>query len=388
MLVAGGSHMENQATSIMEHFAEVSDPRIERNKLHDLHEIMVIAICAVICGADTWEDVEAFGRAKEAWLKTMLKLENGIPSHDTFGRVFARLDPEQFQASFCEWVGAISQVTEGEVVAIDGKQLRRSHDKRLGKKAIYMVSAWASANALVLGQRKVDAKSNEIRAIPKLLDLLALSGCIVTIDAMGCQTEIAQKIIQQDADYILALKENQGNLYEDTAELFAYGAETGFGHMNCDYHRTVNKGHGRIEIRQCWALSDLQDFDYFLRKLPAWEGLQTIVKLVSERRVGDQEPTTATRYFIASLPNDAAQLLNAIRSHWGIENALHWSLDVAFREDDARIRKDYSPQNFAVLRHIALNLLKQETTSKRSVKGKRLQAAWNNDYLLKVLRGF
>jgi predicted transposase YbfD/YdcC len=380
--------MEIQATSIVEQFADVPDPRIDRNKLHNLQEMIVIAICAVICGADSWVDVEGFGRAKEAWLKTILKLENGIPSHDTFGRVFARLDPEKFQASFCKWVQGISQITEGEVVAIDGKQLRRSHDKRLGKEAIYMVSAWANANRLVLGQRKVDEKSNEITAIPQLLDLLALSGCIVTIDAMGCQTEIAQKIIQQDADYVLALKKNQGNLYEDTAELFVYGAETQFRHMNCHYHTTTNKGHGRVEIRECWAVSDLQDFDYHFRTNADWEGLRTVIKVVSERRVGDKEPEIETRFFISSLPNDAVTLLDAIRSHWGIENSLHWSLDVTFREDESRIRKDYGPQNFAVLRHIALNLLRREKTSKRSIKGKRLQAAWNEDYLLKILHGF
>jgi len=374
-----------KVATIAEHFSGVQDPRVERTKEHPLVNIIVIAICGVICGADTWVDIEHFGQAKVDWLAQFLELENGIPAHDTFGRVFARLDPEEFQAGFVSWIQAVSKITAGEIVAIDGKQLRRSHDGRLGKKAIYMVSAWAVGNQLVLGQRKVDEKSNEITAIPKLLELLALAGCIVTIDAMGCQTDIAAEIVAQDADYVLALKGNQGRLHEDVAEMFAYFEKIDFAGVEHDYHRSVNGGHGRIEIRECWTFDPHQWADHF-RTLQHWSQLRTVVMVVAQRQT-DVQVTRETRFYISSLESDARQLLQAIRSHWGIENSLHWVLDIAFREDDSRIRTDHAPENMAVLRHIALNLLKQEQSAKCGIHAKRLKCAWDEDYLMKVLQG-
>jgi predicted transposase YbfD/YdcC len=375
------SNASGPIINIQEQFSDLEDPRVDRTKKHALLDILVIAMCAVICGAETWVDVENFGKAKEKWFKKFLGLPNGIPSHDTFGRVFGLLDADQFQSCFVRWVQAASELFEGQIVPIDGKKLRRSHDKGIGKDAIWMVSAWALENQLVLGQLKVEEKSNEITAIPQLLQALAITDCIVTIDAMGCQKEIAKQIIAQGADYLLALKANQGGLHQAVQDLFNYAQETGFA--DCDYHKTVNKGHGRIEIRECWTTSS-EDFLAYLPNRAAWSDLESIVMVKSERRIGD-DVSTKVRYYISSLPADAKLQLEAVRGHWGIENQAHWVLDVAFREDDCRIRKDNGPQNFAVLRHIALNLLKQEQAAKCGIKAKRLKAAWDEDYLLKVL---
>lgn len=376
---------ENPIASIEHHFAELDDPRINRSKLHGLLDIVVLAICAIICGADDWVAAEMFGNAKYDWLKKFLELPNGIPSHDTFGRVFGALDPDQFQSCFLNWISAVSEITQGQVIALDGKTLRRSHDKTLGKKAIVMVSAWATANGLVLGQRKVDEKSNEITAIPELLLALEISGCIITIDAMGCQKEIAADIVAQDADFVLALKENHSNLYEDVELLFDDLEESQFSAYEYDYERTVNKGHGRIEIRQCWTISD-PDVLRYLRGAKEWEKLTSVVKVQAERRTA-QKTMIEDRYYLSSLAGDAQKLLDATRTHWGIENSLHWVLDIAFREDECRVRKGYAAQNLATLRHIAVNLLKQEKTAKVGTKSKRLRAGWDEDYLLKVLSG-
>lgn len=376
---------DEPTASISDHFASLEDPRIDRTKLHQLMDILVIAICAVVCGADDWVEVELFGNAKRAWLRTFLALPNGIPSHDTFGRVFARLNAEQFQGCFLAWIRAVSEITHGQVIAIDGKVLRGSCHRLLGKAGIDMVSAWATANHLVLGQVKVDDKSNEITAIPKLLQVLAVAGCIVTIDAIGCQTEIAKAIIEQDADYVLAVKENQGHLYEDITGLFDAAQEEQFKDVPHDYAKTTDKGHGRLEMRQCWTISDATLIEY-LRNRAGWRNLRTIAKVVAERRVNG-ETTSEARYFISSLDGDARRMLNAVRSHWGIENALHWVLDIGFDEDHQRVRKDNGPANFAVLRHIALNLLKQDKTVKAGIKAKRLKAGWDEPYLLKVLFG-
>jgi predicted transposase YbfD/YdcC len=375
---------EQFSSAIEQHFGNIEDPRIDRTKLHGLMDILVIAICAVIAGADSWEDVEEFGWARLEWFKTFLELPNGIPSHDTFNRVFARLDPEQFQASFLSWMRAASQVIGGQVIAIDGKVIRRSHDRGIGKAAIDMVSAWATANHLVLGQVKVDEKSNEITAIPQLLEALEVAGCIVTIDALGCQTEIAEKIIAQEAQYVLALKENQGNLYEDVVQLFEDLESSQYTAYAFDYEKTVDKDHGRMEIRECWTISDPEVLRH-LRGFANWKGLVSVSRIRAERRIGEAR-SCEDRYHLASLTG-AKRVLSSVRSHWGIENELHWTLDLAFDEDRCRVRKDHGPENFAVLRHIALNLLKQEKTCKRGLKGKRLLAGWNQDYLLKVLAG-
>ena len=373
------------ATSIRDHFATVEDPRIDRTKAHGLLDIIVIAVCAVVCGADSWVDVEDFGHAKLAWLRRFMPLPNGIPSHDTFGEVFARLDPAQFQTSFLNWVRAVMEVTGGQVIAVDGKTLRRSHDHRLGKDAIHMVSAWATANRVVLGQIKVDEKSNEITAIPALLQVLDLAGCIVTLDALGTQKEIAQTIVAREADYVLALKENQGHLYDDVQATFEDAAQHQFQAVPHDYHKTVTKGHGRLEIRECWTISRA-DYLEALRDYTLWPQLHSIGMVQAERRVG-ATTSVERRYYLSSLAGDAAQLSDAIRSHWGVENGLHWCLDIAFREDESRIRKGAGDQNFAVLRHLALNLLKQEKTAKVGIKAKRLKAGWDEAYLLKVLAG-
>ena len=366
-----------------EHFSKVSDPRKDRTKEHKLLDIIVIAICAVICGAEGWTDIENFGNSKLPWLKTFLELSNGIPSHDTFGRVFSMLDAQQFQLAFYERVLAVNDILRGQIINIDGKRLAGSEDKRLGKRAIYMVSAWAEENELVLGQRKVNEKSNEITAIPELLKMLALEGCIVTIDAMGTQTEIAQTIIDVQADYVLSVKENQKHLWEDISMLFEVDQQLNFKYAALDYHQVTNKDHGRIEIRECWSTSR-QGYLKLIRDRENWAGLQSIAMVVCRRLINGNE-TRQVRYYISSLPSDAKQLLHTVRRHWAIENELHWVLDVALNEDHSRVRKDQAPQNLAVLRHIALNLLKQEKTAKGGIHAKQLQAGWKEDYLLKVL---
>jgi predicted transposase YbfD/YdcC len=367
--------------TITDHFAAVEDPRVDRTKEHKLIDILTISICAVIGGADTWVGIESYGKAKFEWLKKFLELPNGIPSHDTFARVFAQLDPEQFQECFLNWIKSISQKIDGQIVAVDGKKLRRSYDKAGNKGAIHMVSAWATTQRLVLGQRQVDSKSNEITAIPELIKVLELSGCLVTIDAMGCQREIVKLIVEQKANYVITVKQNQTTLYQKVEGIFKQAIRTGFSGFQSSCYHSKEFSHGREETRYYLMLSNIQEQVDPTQK---WEKLQSIGMVESVRTVNGKT-TVETRYYISSLPNNAQQLGNAVRSHWGIENPLHWVLDVAFLEDDCRIRKQNAPYNFAILRHIALNLLNQETTANLGIKNKRLRAGWDNEYLEKVL---
>lgn len=370
---------DSSPISIDAHFGELSDPR-HHNKKHQLIDIMTIAICATICGADTFKQIEDFGVAKIKWFKKFLELPFGIPSHDTFGRVFAFLDPKEFQHCFINWVQAVQEVFAGQIIAVDGKTLRRSFDNSSEKKAIHMVSAWASESGFVLGQVKTDTKSNEITAIPQLLNMLELSGCIVTIDAMGCQKKIAKTIRKKGADYLFSLKGNHSNLHDDVKLFFDGCLKDNFKDTTYDFHETVDGDHGRVEIRKFWTISDIN----WLYGKGQWEDLKTIGMVESERRLGG-EISRERRFFISSLDCDAKVFGNAVRKHWGIENGLHWTLDIAFREDESRIRKDNAPENFAVLRHIALNLLKNEKSFKGSIKTKRLMAGWETSYLEKVI---
>jgi predicted transposase YbfD/YdcC len=370
-------------SSFQTHFAEIEDPRVERTRRHKLLDIIVVAMCAVICGADDWVDVEAWGNAKLDWLRQYLPLPNGIPSHDTFGDVFSRLKPEQFETSFLGWVQAVMGASGEPVVAIDGKTLRGSHDRGRGKSAIHLVSAWASANQLLLGQVKVNEQSNEITAIPVLLETLALGGAIVTIDAIGTQKPIARTIIDQGADYVLAVKENQGHLHDDVVATFEEAEARQFEHVPHTYAKTTNKGHGRIETRECWVIERL-DYLEALRTAEDWSALRSLIMVRAERRLGEQV-SVERRYFISSRADPAERQLAVIRSHWGIENELHWCLDVAFGEDGSRIRKGDGAQNFSFLRRLALTLLKREKTAKGGLKVKRHKAGWDTAYLIKVL---
>lgn len=359
--------------SIIEYFSEIEDPRRDGYaKRHKLIDVITIAVCAIICRCDNWEDVEDFGCAREEWFEGFLELPSGIPSHDTFNRIFSSIKPEQFEKCFNTWTKDICQLTKGEVVAIDGKTVRRSFENQ-GEKAIHIVSAWASQNEMVLGQVKVDEKSNEIKAIPELLELLNLKGTIITIDAMGCQKEIAQKIIEKQADYVLALKGNQGGLLEDVKPYFEENLK------DHNYYETIEKNHGRIETRKCWAISNVD----WIGKHRNWSNLKTIA-MIEAKRETNQGITSDRRYYISSLEADSKKILAASRAHWGIENSLHWVLDMTFNEDRSRIRKDYGAQNFALLRKAALNLLKR-VKDKRSLSRRRFMASLDLPYLLNIL---
>jgi predicted transposase YbfD/YdcC len=376
---------ESPFSELEECFGNVDDPRVEGRCEHKLIDIIIIAICGVICGANSWSEIETFGRAKEGWLRQYLDLSGGIPSHDTFGRVFSLVDAQSFQASFRRWVEQVFQVTKGQVVAIDGKSARRSQDSSIGRDAIHLVNAWASANKLALGQYTVDSKSNEITAIPELLRVLNVADCVVTIDAMGCQKAIAQTIVEQNADYVLAVKGNQGQLYQDVADWFAHAQQVAFQGLSSSFAETTSKVSGRVEKRRCWAIDDPLAFDY-IRHYEGWTGLQTIIMVQRERCVADvTQPEIA--YYISSLPADAKHLLTCIRDHWSIENTLHWTLDVVFREDESRVRLGDGPQNFALLRTLALNILKHDR-SKASLNQKRFRAALDDHYLFQLLAQF
>jgi predicted transposase YbfD/YdcC len=369
------------ATSIWKHFSVLPDPRVERTRLHKLEDIITIALCAVICGADTWVDIEDFGLAKEKWFRTFLELPCGIPSHDTFGRVFAALDACAFERCFQAWIADLAGSSEGKLIAIDGKTIRRSIDRAAGKAAIHLVSAWVHENHAVFGQIRTDDKSNEITAIPKLLETLDLKKATVTIDAIGCQRDISQQVLDKSGQYVLAVKANQGALYEDIRLFLDDAITRDFQGVKHDLYEQTEKGHGRIETRRCWTTGQID----WLQQRQNWPGLHSIAVVEARRQVGEQL-TTERRYFISSLPWRTAQRIGrAVRNHWCVENALHWSLDVCFGEDQSRVRIGNAAENLSRLRRIALTLLKQEKTAKVGIKAKRLMAGWDEDYLLRVL---
>lgn len=398
-----------RSTSIVSHFAELPDPRVNRRKRHLLSDVLVIALCAVICGADDFVEIALFGRSKEAWFKERLPLPNGIPSHDTFTRVFAQLDPEAFSACFLSWTEAVrqggryvaaEQGVEQAQIAVDGKTLRHSFEHGNVMTAIHMVSAWAHQSGMVLAQRMVDGKSNEITAVPELLSRLDISGCIVSMDAMHCQKETARQITERGGDYLIGLKGNQQTLHDAVRLFFEDAISREFkdigiteqGHKLIQHAswKEQEKDHGRIEQRRC-VVVDAKPHMAWLDPKEEWSRLTSIIMIESERRTGQHFENVANerRFYISSLAGnttkDARRAARAVRAHWSIENCLHWVLDIAFREDDCRTRKNNGPQNFATLRHIALNLIKRDTSVKAGVKARRHNAGWDNDYLAKLI---
>lgn len=369
------------------HFSQVTDPRVEHNKRHNLCDILFLSVCAVLCGANHAVAIADFAQARQDWLRQFIPLEGGPPSHDTISRVLALIDPSEFETCFVRWTTAIQDKTQGEIVPIDGKTVRRSFDKATGKTAIHMVSAWSSANGIVLGQVKVDDKSNEITAIPQLLDMLDVQGRTVTLDAMGTQKEIARQIRQKKGDYVLAVKDNHPNLAADIKAFFERNRANHFMDGNADtvphdHYQTVDADHGRIETRRCWCTDLIEDID----GADQWEGLKSIL-LVEDQRLYQGQTTVEQRTYISSLPPNAQRLLQAVRTHWTIENSLHWVLDVTFREDESRTRKGNGAQIKSALNRIAINLCKTNTTRKAATSRKRNMASWNQDFLTELITG-
>lgn len=380
-------------------FERVPDPRSPYHaQKHSLMEMLIIALCAMISGAETFVEMEGYGRAKHQWLRDRLGLElpHGIPSHDTLGRLFAGLCPDRFEKCFRVWTQQIQKESAGQVIAIDGKTVRRSFDTATGQGALHLVSAWANGSRLVLAQQKVDSKSNEMTAVPLLLEMIDVRGCVVTADALNTQKNIADTIIEKGADYVLALKKNHPHLYEDVESAFD-GCQKRAGGLieecdDCDQSR--HWGHGRREVRRCFVLSTTPE--EWPQALQEWSGLQSVVMVERERTLLPPEglppgatlvPQSTRHFYLSSLPAEAARLGHAIRAHWGIENSLHWVLDVAFDEDDSRIRTDDAAQNICTLRKLTLNLMNQETEAKGGVKARRKAAGWDDDYLLQILAG-
>lgn len=374
--------MTKQKPPLIEHFKDITDPRLQRKQLHKLDDIFFITLCAVISGCDSWVAIEKFAKMKQTWFKQYLSLEHGIPSHDTLGRVFSLIEPASFQRCFSNWIKAIVKEVTGDVIAIDGKCLRRSHDKSSNKSVIYMVSAWSHDNQLTLGQVKVDDKSNEITALPALLENMDIKGGIVTTDALNTQRTSAQLIVEKGGDYVSALKGNQSTLHDDVKLFFEHPPEDRIKGLNT--HKMTDADHGRIEEREVTSCNDID----WLIKRHSYPHLASIVRVKSRRFVANSW-SEETRYFISSIKhNDAEKYAHYVRAHWGIENSLHWTLDMAFDEDSCRIRTGHADQNMAILRHISLNLLKAETEQKVGIKIKRQMAGWDSDYLLKVLQLF
>lgn len=369
-------------TSLVDCFSVIRDPRQESKIDHELIDILVLCILGVICGAEGWQDIEEVGRTRLVWLQERGFFEKGIPVDDTIARIVSRLCPEQLQRCFINWMAAVEGATEGKIVAIDGKTLRHSYDKKKRKAAIHMVSAFAAENGVVLGQRKTMDKSNEITAIPALLDFLDVKGCIVTIDAMGCQEKIVEKIVAKEADYVLAVKGNQKQLHEEIIDFFQTARTHDFRNVKYDYFEEDHKGHGRVEQRRYW----ISDMLGSISNPGRWASLCSIGMVESERCI-EGKTTSEIRYFISSLTPDAKAFANAVRKHWSIENQLHWVLDVSFREDDSRVRRDNAPENFGIFRHVAINALRNEKTCKKGIKAKRFKATLQSDYAQLVLNG-
>lgn len=369
--------VNKEELGFLDYFSDLEDPRIERCRLHPVPEILLLTLCGVISGCEGWDDLEHFGKAKLEYLRTHLEYKNGIPSDDTLRRFFRALDPKAFQERFILWVNSLQLGLSGKVIALDGKTSRRSFDGAQG--AIHMVSAFASEAGMVLGQTKVNEKSNEIKAIPELLEWLEIRGAIITIDAMGCQKVIAEKIIERGGDYILALKGNQSSLHEEVEEFFQKNSSDKFlGESFCE---TSNKGHGRIEKRSC---SVSESIEWLKERHSEWKGIKSIIRIESRRNVKGKE-SLELRYYISSLEGNASKILSSIRQHWGIENSLHWVLDMSFGEDQSRIRKDHAPTNLAVIRHCAINMIRKAKTKRQTIKGLRKQAGWKNTVLENIL---
>lgn len=380
---------EHLSSKFEEHFSALEDPRVDRTKRHELIDIMVIAVCCLLSGGEHFSHMAEFGRAKFDWFKTFLQLPNGIPSHDTFNRLFSALAPQQFLECFQQWTQSLRREMKGEIVAVDGKALRRAVDQ--GQELPYIVSAWARDNGLVLGQWKVADKSNEITAVPKLLRVLELAGCIVTVDAMGCQKKIAREIIESDADYVMALKGNHEVVHEevksfldDTLEQRQQDAAGQRPHSTTAHtlhcHETVEKDHGRIETRRYYQSENV---DWFADR-EQWEGLRSVGMVEAEREINGHR-SVERRYYLSSLEADVQTFARAVRGHWSVENQLHWVLDVQMGEDQSRARTGHAAENLATLRRLSLNLLKQDQTKKMGIKGKQLSAAWDHSYLLQLL---
>jgi predicted transposase YbfD/YdcC len=370
---------QGEASDFLTYFGTIQDPRLDRRKLHRLDTILFIALCAVISGVKSWVEMEEFGKARQVWFSKYVDLSNSIPSHDTFARVFSQLNPKEFEKVFLGWIQSVYQKTKGEIVSIDGKSVRRAHDKKHGLGPLHLVNAWAHTNHLVLGQVKTEGLGTEIEAIPKLLQILDVKGCIVTIDAIGCQKEIAREIQEKKADYVLALKGNQELLHEEVRE---YWNDPGLPAHEYDTYETVEKGHGRIEIRH-YRVSDKIDW---LSVRKDWRGLTSIGMVESKRIIGEQT-TIQRRYYLTSLKANAKQLAKAIRSHWEVENKVHWWLDVLFQEDQSRARVKHAAQNLALLRRLSLNILRRDLNSKKSLNIRSRLAGWKTEYLETLLNG-
>lgn len=370
-------------TSIHQYFGVITDSRAENRVRHNLTDILTIVLCGVISGAEGFNDIELFAKCKQDFFESFLELPNGIPSHDTMNRVMSALNPKQFSECFAKWTQSLVERLNG-VIAIDGKTSRRSFKNSAHRDCLHTVSAWSSDNGIVLAQTVTDAKSNEITAIPTLLDLLDIKSCTVTIDAMGCQKEIASKIQSMKGNYLLALKGNQGNTLEMAEHLFKYEERNNYASVDHTSYATIEKGHGRIEKRTVFAIENNAKLD--IAEFDSWAGLKSII-MVESTRESNRQTSTERRYYISSLPAEAVKIGRSIRSHWGIENSLHWVLDVVFNEDAMRNRQKNSAANMTIIRHFAINLLKQDKSGKTSLRGKRLKAGWDNDYLLKLISG-